>query len=88
MVLDYLSEIGFACHATKLRANDYGLPQRRCRYYIFGLRIVSNLSEHARLLVEKIPLRLQAMSSTVCEPVARDLARETWFCYVLITVLR
>ncbi|CAK9075783.1 unnamed protein product, partial [Durusdinium trenchii] len=69
MALDYLSEIGFACHATKLRANDYGLPQRRCRYYIFGLRIVSNLSEHARLLVEKIPLRLQAMSSTVCEPV-------------------
>ena len=38
LVLKHLQELGYAVAAHKLRASDYGLPQRRTRYYIVGVR--------------------------------------------------
>lgn len=37
LVLQHLSEIGYECSSHRLRACEYGVPQRRCRYYIIGL---------------------------------------------------
>ena len=38
-ILDLLRQLGgYHCVANKLRANNYGLPQRRTRYFIIGLQ--------------------------------------------------
>ena len=63
LVLSYLEELGYTCRADKLKASDYGVPQRRTRYYIFGLRHVSNFAESSKALIEHIESRLHACRS-------------------------
>lgn len=70
MVLEYLKELGYSCCARKLKSSDYGLPQRRSRYYIFGFRSSVDFAQSASALAELIPSRLQTMASSECSPVA------------------
>jgi len=37
-VIDELRNLGYAASSQKLKASDYGLPQRRVRYYFMGIR--------------------------------------------------
>ena len=70
MVLEYLKELGYSCCARKLKSSDYGLPQRRSRYYIFGFRSSVDFAQSASALAELTPSRLQTMASSECSPVA------------------
>lgn len=56
-VLDQLRELGYEASATKLTSSHYGLPQRRCRYYIVAVRDVfsDRPSEIVRKIQETIP---------------------------------
>ena len=51
-VLEQLRELGYEASATKLTASHYGLPQRRCRYYIVAVRDV--FAEGAAEIVQKV----------------------------------
>lgn len=61
VVLKTLDGLGYACRAEKLKASDFGVPQRRTRYYIIGVRNGSDLGEPAQSLVDRMVERIQIM---------------------------
>ncbi|CAK8995070.1 unnamed protein product [Durusdinium trenchii] len=63
VVLTQISELGYSCRAEKLKASEYGVPQRRTRYYFVCVRQNggSALSEPADLLVERIMDRVLSL---------------------------
>lgn len=60
-----LSQLGYYSHAVKLRATEFGLPQRRCRYFIIGLRDV--FAQEPKNLMDGI---LGRLSKLHCNPPA------------------
>lgn len=57
LVLEHMRKLGYACEAVKMRANDYGLPQRRARYYLMAVKDV--FAEDASSLIPRMCQRLQ-----------------------------
>ena len=68
MVMELLKELGYSCVAEKLKASDFGVPQRRTRFYIVGLRDASNLAESNAILTDRIPQRIQACRRDIVLP--------------------
>jgi hypothetical protein len=60
LVLDKLTNLGYQVTTEKLRSDEFGLPQRRCRLYFFGVRQVDRMSECSDVLNNIRPL-LNAM---------------------------
>ena len=72
LVMDAVEEKGYKCCAHKLKASDYGVPQRRLRYYIIGIRdnfaddpgnILRNVGENVARL--KVTLENSPFGATV-----------------------
>ena len=62
LVLKHLEEDGYHCIAHKLRASDFGLPQRRTRYYILGVRKDAEIfAEPMEKIHQSISLHLQCL---------------------------
>ena len=52
-VLESLEKLGYQCQAVRMKASNYGLPQRRSRYYIIGVQ-QDGFAEASSLLVKRI----------------------------------
>ena len=52
-VLEAVEGLGYEVSACKLMANNYGLPQRRCRYYFVAV-MKDAFAEHSKAIVEKV----------------------------------
>ena len=60
--MKHLEEDGYHCVAHKLRASDFGLPQRRTRYYILGVRKDADIfAEPMEKIHRSISLHLQCL---------------------------
>ena len=64
-VVEKVKALGYAVSATKLTANSYGVPQRRCRYYIVAVR--NAFAEPAEVVVQKIATLLPKLVCTDAE---------------------
>lgn len=72
MALNYLEGLGYTCCAEKLKTSDYGVPQRRTRYYIFGISNKDKFAVSAKEIIKLIPARLTACMS-VNSPIVLSL---------------
>ncbi|CAE7256506.1 haeIIM [Symbiodinium microadriaticum] len=59
LIIQYLSSLGYATVYEKLKATDYGLPQRRNRIYFFGVRDSHELAEKKEDILSKVSDRLE-----------------------------
>ena len=79
MVMQFLAELGYDSVAEKMKASEYGLPQRRTRYYIIGLLRKDHgslFAEASSELAQRIPPHIHASRRSVIPDVARD--SDTW----------
>ena len=60
IILDHLNQLGYAVAVHKLRADDFGLPQRRVRLYFIGVRDTGFMAESKEEVLARIPGRLQS----------------------------
>ena len=58
MILKYLEGLGYAVTVMKLKATDFGLPQRRSRLYFAGLRDSAALAESKQNILGKVADRV------------------------------
>ena len=70
LIIQYLSSLGYATVYEKLKATDYGLPQRRNRIYFFGVRDSHELAEKKEDILSKVSDRLVGMQQKCCRPIA------------------
>ncbi|CAL1145414.1 unnamed protein product [Cladocopium goreaui] len=75
MALNYLEGLGYTCCAEKLKTSDYGVPQRRTRYYIFGISNKDKFAVSAKEIIKLIPARLTACMS-VNSPIDHFLLKD------------
>ena len=79
MVMKYLKSLGYIVAIHKLVASEFGLPQRRCRIYFFGMRkvnatrmdgpndVIQRIPKILRCL-EREPDHAPATASALCIP--------------------
>lgn len=61
LVLARLEELGYTVTTHRLRADNFGIPQRRCKLYFFGIRQVERMVGMAHQLLEFIPELLETL---------------------------
>ena len=61
LVLDHIHELGlgYHCRAEKMKASNFGLPQRRSRYYIMGFRDV--FADRPSVMTSQLTGRINAL---------------------------
>ena len=64
LVLAKLTDLGYHVTTEKLRADEFGLPQRRSRLYFFGVRQVDRMSKCSDVL-KNIPHLINAMKHSL-----------------------
>ena len=84
MVVQYLRDLGYAAVAQRLKTSDYSIPQRRTRYYIIGLRQVSNFASSAYVMISSLVPRLNSAKSELFPIVAHSLLN----CFGLVLSCR
>ena len=88
LIKAHLNNLGYAVTVEKLRSDVFGIPQRRCRLYFFGIRKSEYLSEPPEAVLAKIPFRL-AIFHKQAPPVAHGLCVSARFQnQVTLTVCR
>ncbi len=62
VVLGVLGDLGYATAAKKILATEYGLPQRRRRFYIFGVKVTQDiLLDSAKATVQRAAAMLSKL---------------------------
>lgn len=70
LVLKHLNEIGYHTSAHKLRASDFGVPQRRTRFYIVATRRNAKLfADSPENIHSKVAARLELLKCPCRGPV-------------------
>ena len=54
LVTSHLKELGYDVLVERLKASQYGIPQRRVRLYLVGLRASSALAEDTGSILKKV----------------------------------
>lgn len=81
LVLELLRDMGYVAKAEKLKASEFGLPQRRTRYYIFAFRSGANFAVSADVLLEQIEPTIHACRKSYSLPaVVGPLSAENQIC--------